>query len=898
MTKTFLTQRAAPPATPHANRITAHLHRCRGSAIAFAVLVAVSVVTLVTLGLMGIQGMTDRTATQTQLTLAQTVMDSTINTIIYDLDQTLRISEDITPDDITAHLQPRGLITNNAYYLNVTNDVVLTNLNLNYLQLAASPLEPTKDKVWGGMAAHATNLLVYLTAHPYDTTEPTYYARYKLRLRGIPITQCAIFSQAPITSIQTVSDLEANRTNVVVFAPYSSANNLIAGNLPLKLLMTDNAVGENNRYLRINSKLENPQTELRRTLNLGGTDLNTRNINKNNTTSILANKQTFETYNSGMAIPPASSFDTANTNRPESYKNIMPFRYENKYTYFGPDRTNVIVIDLASLVQGQSTNLIFPQPPTDSIYLVTNACDIGTTNTVNLVFPNDADTYIYGSFNTQRAKARVEGTIGVISADVPLMDPYVSVTPQPRKLMIANNQVTNYYTTLNLEATRSQVHYDPEKQQMVVSEDLVARLRAWADTVQSQILANNTAPFYIPDATQYRLLLYPHPITNTVTATTTLTEDHSFNLTSTWITNGFISYNFVGWFANRMCDKSSLNTAMLHNQETIDDLPKNGTLFTLGDNDFNHFTRTLGFTHSSQEYSVPIITRLAAAILTHNPTLLTTNYSTYAQLSKQILTPLNSNYLPQAQLTNTLDDLAKYEYFAETWISIETDPNENLYDQYNEWRTNRVETPLTLFLSHNATYDNIEDSLQTTVYRAWVDYLQTQIQQGESLNTVLIPDAFIQRSQSTNGLGGWKRTFESLAQMTYHSQVTLLTQDDLPASHPLSANFKTRHIRFHYRTLGWTIDNLQDESNDNKPITTFVGRLVVNQQINRIAMEFPRNFMIEGQLTIKKRSTTPSLYRISKYEVKRNPAVIPNDPDVLYDIRMGGYRLRKEMPTE
>ena len=94
MTKTFLTQRAAPPATPHANRITAHLHRCRGSAIAFAVLVAVSVVTLVTLGLMGIQGMTDRTATQTQLTLAQTVMDSTINTIIYDLDQTLRISED------------------------------------------------------------------------------------------------------------------------------------------------------------------------------------------------------------------------------------------------------------------------------------------------------------------------------------------------------------------------------------------------------------------------------------------------------------------------------------------------------------------------------------------------------------------------------------------------------------------------------------------------------------------------------------------------------------------------------------------------------------------------------------------------------------------------------------
>ena len=77
-----------------------------------------------------------------------------------------------------------------------------------------------------------------------------------------------------------------------------------------------------------------------------------------------------------------------------------------------------------------------------------------------------------------------------------------------------------------------------------------------------------------------------------------------------------------------------------------------------------------------------------------------------------------------------------------------------------------------------------------------------------------------------------------------------------------------------------------------------MGRLVVNQQINRIAMEFPRNFMIEGQLTIKKRSSTPSLYRISKYEVKRNPAVIPNDPDVLYDIRMGGYRLRKEMPTE
>ena len=105
------------------------------------------------------------------------------------------------------------------------------------------------------------------------------------------------------------------------------------------------------------------------------------------------------------------------------------------------------------------------------------------------MFPNDADTYIYGSFNTQRAKARVEGTIGVISADVPLMDPYVSVTPQPRKLMIANNQVTNYYTTLNLEATRSQVHYDQEKQQMVVSEDLVARLRAWADTVQSQILS-------------------------------------------------------------------------------------------------------------------------------------------------------------------------------------------------------------------------------------------------------------------------------------------------------------------------------------------------------------------------------------------------------------------------
>lgn len=554
--------------------------------------------------------------------------------------------------------------------------------------------------------------------------------------------------------------------------------------------------------------------------------------------------------------------------------------------------TNVAVLDLAgylSVHPNNNGNCLIPLPGVPGNCLqtivVTNAEVLGNPGEpINITFPPTLKTYFAGAVNTNQARLKVEGNIGLISPAIDVL----SIT----NFSGGQRLVHTPYATNELRlTTREAVTLDSVSKTSFVTHreyhELYQELAAWAQGVQRDLLSNPSSPYYVPNIADYNYLLdylSVYFLNESVAPIISELTDAATNQTELVYTNLTTIYNYAGiggMGQGNACQPAALatNFYLIHDQLVDQYIP--------ADADFKNPPDFVGTSLEvitnqiavNQPFARPEIIdlhdRLPSLSEEHTVEARLTAWSpTNLPVSFPLLTPDNLYVLP----------------FAKAYITIHTNYLEDYREETKAWQSTGDQIVVSQLGPELRSVR--ADELQPLTGLTWRQYLwdtwsagMTEILEGLGPDTQRYDEL---GNWNPANVGAWKAMSITVKRDEY-SPVELIPRGrpDLQQHDPGFYNdiFVNRNVRFNYQTLGWTMS--PEIYTNTAP--AFSGRLIVEDGIKTPEGVALGHLLIQGQVTFShRRKAHPVLGQanVTQFTVQRTPAVIPNNPDRVIDVRI------------
>ena len=841
---------------------------------------------------------------------ARLALDSAASRILSQLDRVFETRGAYGGTDLQQWLQGQAPSVSGPYTVtfSLTNEVVPESTTISTRavgenSLNKNPLDPLYPDFW----MDRTNFYIDITARATQSGYPDYRARYTVQIRAIPVTEWAVFNpgqqRETIQLMRDATDTDHQGVYAYVGTLYSGGFAAAAGSA---VSVSDaSAADPNQRLWRITGGgiAKYPNSALQAALTFIGDYPGSEPSwgtyeawgSLHDSADMAINSGTEEQYNGFLRTMDWSPDWTTPSYQP------VPIAQNNPL--YDPDPqlagNYVAALDLAGYLAERPARSCYAiqtpywgSLPIPTI-VVTNAEVLtGGGVPLNLTFPPAVRVFFAGAVNTNLARLKVEGNIGFAPQDANVLA-ITNYTGNQRTFAPAIF-VTNEFRLV----TRSDVTLDATNQVFVEHQRyawLHQQLYQWASNIQASVLSNPLSPLYLPNAADENFFLDYLVISNlnsTVRPQVSFLTDSATNLTQNIYTNVLSRYNYAGFYEEQVCG--------LNNTEQMTALDA-----TLTD---EHMPEAVAAIPGSFVLSgLQVITNQTQIVqaFTQDP----------IPQFNGLLPPLDGNYAIQALAVEWAPTNLAVPFpqvtaaniqtlpFAKAFISIRT----NYIEKY--WETIDLFQPTHDRISlgtNGPVLSSVDPSEMHPLGGTWKDYLWLNWSNGINFEPYLGMQLREGQSASSdrydaggnwnpNNFGAWKSTTSSVLGEQYETTPTDNRSDaDIQLAAPVFYNntFVERTIQFNYQTLGWTKTNAPAPPG---PAPVFNGRLVVEDGIKRLP-GFPlAGLVINGQLTYSHRIKWFSVTdpRITQFTVNRNPSIIPQGPDRLYDIRISHVELNR-----
>lgn len=842
---------------------------------------------------------------------ARLALDSAAARILSHLDRVFEIKGAYGRAELQQWMQSQLPSASGSYSVTFTastdvvpEDKIVSTRELAENGLSKHPLDPLYPDLWLGQTDYA----VHIIARASRAGLPGFQARYRYRIRSIPVTEWAVFNPGwQREEVQLTRDSsDAGHTAVHAYVGGRYAGGFHPVGTPGTT--TDASVSRpNHRLWRMTANdgltaaggAKQPNAASQGVLSFKGGypdyepqwDSYELWGNRRDPTDSIVNHAVAEQY-----IDFLRTQDWSPDWITPSYQ---PAQISQNNPLYDPDAQvagdYVAVLNLAGYLSERPARDFhaIPIPYLGGlpipVIVVTNAEVIAGAGTpLNLTFPPSVRVFFTGDVNTNLARLKIEGNLGFVpkNTDLLAISNFTQRTFAPA--IFSTNEFRN--------VSRADITLDATNQCFVEHQRyawLHQQLYQWASNVQVRVLSDPASPLHVPEAAAENYFLDFLVISNlndTVKPQVAIVTDAATNRAVTIHTNVVSRYNYAGIYERSFCglqneeQTTALDLTLLDGNLTgpLAGIPG---AFVLGG-----IETTTNQTWISQPLTEERVARYHDLLpVIENP------HAVGAALIEWLPTNRPVSFPP---LTEANIRAAPY---AKAFISIHTNAVERYTEQISLFQTTSQRVPLT---TNGPTLSRVSPTETHPSGGTWREYLWMNWSNGISASPYLgmqIRAGQTKDSERYDANGNWipdnVGAWKSTTQVVLQEQDEMVTADnrsqaDIQQSDPefYRATFAERTIQFNYRTLGWTKTNAPVLPG---PAPIFNGRLVVEDGIKRPAGLSPTGLIINGQLTYSHR--VKWLPRpdplILQFRVNRNPAVFPQGPDRIYDVRISHVEL-------
>lgn len=840
---------------------------------------------------------------------ARLALDSAASRILSQLDRVFEIKGAYGRDDLQQWLATQQPSVSGPYSvtLSATNDVVPEEKTVSTRELAATGLSKnTLDPLYPDFSMGQTNFAVEITARARRQGYADFRARYNFRIRGVPVTEWAVFNpgrhRGNVQLSRDVSDTGHQAVHAYVGMTYSGG--FSSAGVPASV--TDASLSDANRRLWRTSGSEGgvakfPNAASEGTLSFKGDfpdyepQWGSYEVwgSLRDASDLVVNNEVAARYDDFLR--------TQDWSPDWVTPSYQPFQISHNNPLYDPSSQiagdYVAVLNLAGYLSERSARSLYAIPtpyvgglPISTI-VVTNAEVLaGTGVPLNLTFPPSVRIFFTGDVNMNLARLKVEGNIGFVPKNTDVL----AISNFAPRILAPAIFTTNEFRLVS----RADVTLDATNQVFVEHQRyalLHQQLYQWASNIQARVLSDPASPLYLPSAADENYFLDYLAISNlnsTVKPQVSILTDTATNRIENTYTNVISRYNYAGIYEQAVC-------GMLNQQQ-----------MTALDATFvdEHLTNALA--------GIPGTFVLSGLEIITNRTEIVRPF-TQEQISgfHNLLPALDGQYAIDAQLTRWTPTNQPVPFPPLTEANIQTVPYAKAFITIHTNYAERYREQIDLFQptaerisigTNGPMLTSVDPTELHPLGGTWRDYLWMNWSNGISaapfvgMQTRAGQGASSERYDSAGNwnpenVGAWKSTtFDVLQEQNEITPTDNRSDADIQLADPTFYNttFVQRAIRFNYQTLGWTKTNAPALPG---PAPVFNGRLVVEDGIKRPAGLSPTGLIINGQLTYSHRIKWLSLTDpiITQFNVNRNPTTMPQGPDRVFDIRISHVELNR-----